>query len=209
MNGIHHIWFDLAGTLYRETDKYNQVHDQFRYDTYGKLQGISDPEKAKVEFLDAYKKAGSNSAVFRALGKPSDFWMKALDHMDFTSVLDPDPSVYETIKELKNHVPISVFTNFDTNRLRNLLDHLKIPASYFTNLISGDDIKERKPALDGFYAMIEKSDLPPNQILYVGDRVAVDVTPAKQVGIQTCLLYTNSPEADYCFENFREILSLL
>lgn len=209
MTDIKHIWFDLAGTLYKETDEFNQVHDRFRYETYGKLLGISDPEQAKAEFLEAYAKAGSNSAVFRALGKPSDFWMKALNDMDFAAVLEPDPDVYETIAKLKELVPISIFTNFDTTRLANLLAHLKISINDFTHVISGDDIKERKPALDGFHLMIEKSQLPANEILYVGDRVAVDIIPAKQVGIQTCLLYETSPEADYCFENFRDILGIL
>lgn len=129
--------------------------------------------------------------------------------MDFTAVLDPDPDVYETITELKDLMPISIFTNFDTGRLAELLEHLKISIDDFTHVISGDDIKERKPALDGLHAMIEKSQLPPGEILYVGDRVAVDITPTKQVGIKTCLLYDTSPEADYCLENFRDILSIL
>lgn len=209
MSEIKHIWFDLAGTLYKETDKYNLVHDQFRYGTYGKLLSISNPEQAKTEFLEAYKNAGSNSAVFRALGKPSDFWMKALNDMDFTTVLEPDPDVYETIANLKASVPMSIFTNFDTTRLSNLLAHLKISINDFTHVISGDDIKERKPALDGFHLIVEKSQLPADEILYVGDRVAVDIVPAKQVGIKTCLLYGTSPEADYCFENFSDILSLV
>lgn len=209
MSEIKHIWFDLAGTLYKETDEFNQVHDRFRYETYGKLLGISDPAQAKAEFLKAYEKAGSNSAVFRALGKPSNFWMNTLNDMDFTAVLKPDPDVYETIARLKDLIPISIFTNFDTTRLANLLAHLKISIDDFTYVISGDDIKERKPALDGFHAMIEKSKLPANEVLYVGDRVAVDVLPAKQLGIKTCLLYGDSPEADYQFNNFREILSIL
>lgn len=209
MAAVKHIWFDLAGTLYKETEKFNEVHDRFRYETYGKLLSISDPEQAKAEFLEAYKKAGSNSAVFRALGKPSDFWMKTLNDMDFTAVLEPDPDIYETVAKLKDLVPISIFTNFDTTRLASLLTHLKISIDDFTYVISGDDIKERKPALDGFHLMIEKSQLPANEILYVGDRVAVDIIPAKQVGIKTCLLYDTSPEADYCFENFRDVLSVL
>lgn len=208
MSGIKHVWFDFAGTLYRETPEYNEVHDAFRYSTYANLKGITNPEVAKHEFLELYEKCGSNAAVFRSLGQPSDYWMKALDEMDFTTVLRPDPTVYQTMDKLKDIVPVSLFTNFVRYRIDGILDHLQIPPSSFTHVITGDDIAERKPALDGFYAMIERTGIPAQQLLYVGDRVAVDVRPAKQVGIQTCLLYDTSPEADYCFDNFKDILSL-
>jgi hypothetical protein len=75
---IKHIWFDVAGTLYRETPDFNIAHDQHRYcQTYATLMGISDIKLAKAEFEQLYKIHGSNSAVFTSLGQPSDYWMKA------------------------------------------------------------------------------------------------------------------------------------
>ena len=43
---------------------------------------------------------------------------------------------------------------------------------------------------------------------HVGDRLKADVRPAKAVGMQTCLMYSKSDEADYCFEEFDKLLSL-
>lgn len=209
MSRIKHVWFDLAGTLYKETAKFNEVHDHFRYKTFAQVAGISDPEKAKEEFLDAYKKQGSNSAVFTALGKPSDFWMKSLEDMDFTAVLDPDSEVTETVKKLKEVVPISLFTNFHKDRIVELLEHLNIRAEWFVNILTGDDIVARKPALDGFYEMIKRSNLSAESLLYVGDRVGVDIKPAKSVGMKTCLIYSDSEEADYCVNTFPEILNIV
>jgi FMN phosphatase YigB (HAD superfamily) len=208
IEGIKHVWFDLAGTLYKETPEFNEVHNQFRYQTYAKLQGITNFSVAKKEFLDLYQKYGSNSAVFRALGQPSNYWMRALDAMDFTAVLHPDFEVTQTLANLKDIVPISLFTNFPKDRIVGLLAHLDIPAAYFTTVLTGDDILECKPALDGFYAMIEHSGLSASQILYVGDRIDVDIKPAKSVGIKTCLLYGKSDEADFSLDNFSAILRL-
>lgn len=205
---INHIWFDFAGTLYRETPQFNELHDRFRFDTYAKLRGITDPEIAKREFLAAYKEYGSNSAVFRALGQPSDYWMKALDNMDFKSVLHPDSEISGTVRKLSEKVPVSLFTNFVRYRIDELLGYLEIPSSLFTNILSGDDITERKPALDGFYAMIELSNLPPEEIIYVGDRVDVDIKPAKQLGIKTALVYGESDEANYNFAEFKDMLRM-
>ena len=66
-------------------------------------------------------------------------------------------------------------------------------------------IKELEKALE---EEIKKSHLPPEEILYVGDRVKVDVLPAKELGIKTCLVWDKSDEADYSFEKFEDILSL-
>jgi HAD superfamily hydrolase (TIGR01549 family) len=106
-------------------------------------------------------------------------------------------------------MPVSLFTNYAKQRIDMLLEHLQIPSEYFTYIVTGDDVPERKPALDGFYAMIERSNVPVNHILYVGDRVDVDIKPAKHLGMKTCLVYSTSDEADYCFDNFKDILSLL
>jgi FMN phosphatase YigB (HAD superfamily) len=206
---IQHIWFDFAGTLYRETPDFTKAHDDFRFHVYADLQGITDPARAKAEYLELYKQHGSNSAVFRALGKPSDYWMNALDDFDFTALLQPDPAVPETLIKLKDTVPLSLFTNFVPRRITMLLEHLDIPTDCFTHVLSGDDISERKPALDGFYKMIKLSGVPASQIMYIGDRVDVDIKPAKQVGMQTCLIYGKSEEADYCVAGFREIADVV
>lgn len=207
-NTIKHVWFDLGGTLYKETEAFNELHDSYRYQTYAGVAGISDLAIAKAEFLELYKINGSNSAVFRSLGKESGFWMKALDSMDFTSVLKPDSQVFQTLHELKERVPISIFTNFHKEKLVNLLEYLEIQPSWFQNLLSGDDIAERKPALDGFHEMIRLSRLNPEEIIYVGDRVDVDIKPAKSVGMKTCLIYSKSDEADFCVNTFDQLLSI-
>jgi putative hydrolase of the HAD superfamily len=155
--------------------------------------------------MKLYQKYGSNSAVFRSLGQPSDYWMKALDGFDFTVLLRPDPEIPVTLARLKEVVPVSLFTNFVPRRIEMLLEHLQISKDCFTHILSGDDIVERKPALDGFYKMIELSGVSPNQNMYIGDRVDVDIKPAKRVGMQTCLIYSESRLADHHIGSFGEI----
>jgi FMN phosphatase YigB (HAD superfamily) len=203
-----HIWFDLAGTLYKETVMFNEAHDQLRFDAYATVTGQGDPVKAKAEFLKAYKRHGSNSAVFASLGKPSNFWMQAMDSLDFGAIISPDPEVTETLRRLKEFQPISIYTNFKRSKIFEVLELLEIPAEWFSNILSGDDVTRRKPALDGFYEIIRISGLPAEKILYVGDRVDVDIVPAKSLGIHTCLVYGTSDQADYCINSMREILNL-
>jgi FMN phosphatase YigB (HAD superfamily) len=154
---LKHLWFDFAGTLYKETPEFSAAHDSFRFQVYADLQHINDPEVAA------------------------------------------------TLLKLKEIMSLSLFTNFMPHRIDMLLEHLSIPKDCFTHILSGDDIPERKPALDGFYKMIELSGVPAREIMYVGDRVDVDIKPAKQVGMQTCLIYSDSGEADSCIDHFSDI----
>ena len=116
--------------------------------------------------------------------------------------------MYRTLEKLKDIIPISIFSNVKSERIMRTLTAIGVSPAWFTYLLTGDDIRERKPALDGFRVMIEKSKLSPQEILYVGDRVDVDIKPAKLVGMKTCLLWGKSDEADYSFESFEDILGI-
>ena len=205
---IKHVWFDIEGTIAPRTKEFNKEHDELRYITYSKAVNKPLDEGLKNEYEALYKKFASNSAVFRSLGLPSDYWQNVFGRLDETKFYSPDKNIYLTLEKLKKIVPLSLFTNFKQEMVHRSLAALQISPEWFTYIINGDDIPERKPALDGFYAMIEKSKLPPNQILYVGDRVGVDILPAKEVGMQTCLVWSTSPEANYSFNNFQDILSI-
>jgi putative hydrolase of the HAD superfamily len=205
---IKHVWFDLEGTLTIRSDEFNEAHNQLRYKTYAEVVGKPLTDELKKEFEELYSKHGSNSSVFRSLGYSSAFWQKRFNKLDKAKYYKPMKTIYTTLEKLKEKVLISIFTNLKPDEVQSTLNIIKVNKSWFKFIISGDDVKERKPALDGFHLMIKKSGLPPEEILYVGDRVKVDVIPAKKVGMKTCLVWNKSEEADYSFENFEDILSL-
>ena len=205
---IKHVWFDLEGTLTIRSDEFNDAHNQLRYETFAEVIGKPLTEELKQEFEDLYAEHGSNSAVFRSFGCASDFWQKRFNTLDKTKYYKPVKTIYTTLEKLKEKVPISIFTNMKPDEVERTLKIIKVDKTLFKFIITGDDIKERKPALDGFYEMIERSGLPPKEILYIGDRVKIDILPAKEVGMKTCLVWSKSDEADYSFEKFEDILSI-
>lgn len=205
---IRHIWFDMGGTLYRETSAFDEQHDKLRYEAYAAITGVPVGE-AESKYLELYAHFGSNSAVFTSLGKPSDFWQNTFDDMDLAAVLEPDSTVNQTIVELSRHVPVSIFTNFKPVKIETVLSLLGIDQAVFTHILSGDDVTERKPNLEGFEKMIELSGLPAEELLYVGDRINVDIKPARAVGIKTALLWQASGEADYCAMSYPELMEVI
>ena len=207
-NNIQHVWFDMDGTLTVHTADFDIVHNELRYKAYSDVLKKPVTPNLIDDFNKMYKKCGSNSKVFTELGKPSDFWMQYFDQIDQGRYYEPVPEIYNTLDILRDSVKISLFTNAKLENTLRTLEVINIDSNWFTHVISGDDIKARKPALDGFRSVIEKSEIPAKNILYVGDRVEVDILPAKQLGLQTCLVYGTSKEADYNFLKFDDLLSL-
>jgi FMN phosphatase YigB (HAD superfamily) len=208
-DGIQHIWFDLEGTLTIRTPEFNTAHDRLRYQTYAVATNQPLDQRVQSEFEDLYSRYGSNSAVFRSLGLPSDYWQQQFNTLDETQYFTPDIRVYKTLDTLRHVVPISMFTNVTAARNLRTLTTIGVDPTWFTHLLTGDDITERKPALDGFHKLIELSGLRPEQLLYVGDRVDVDVVPAKALGIKTAVVWGASDTADYSFSSFEALLSLV
>jgi len=208
---IKHIWFDLAGTLYRENSDLKAVIREHAYNVYRSHTGISGKEEVQQKFDDLYNTHGSYSASFRSLGNPDDFWQKEVSDFHWEDYFAGDEEVVQTLKELSRKVPISLFTNFKRPQIDELFRYLSIPQEYFTFILSGDDVAARKPSPDGFHLMIQKSKLPANQLLYVGDREFVDIIPAHAVGMQTCLVYGKGVKtsADYSFDIFKKLLTLV
>jgi HAD superfamily hydrolase (TIGR01549 family) len=200
---IKHVWFDFSDTIGKiNRDIYNEI----LYSSYAKAVGKEVNEKLKEEYAQEFQKYKSNSAVFSSLGLPAG-------HLaDCMSVVEPnklytltDENIPSVIQALKIKVPVSIFSN---NKLDVILPALGIDLSWFTFILGPNDVKNPKPALDGFKKMIERSQVQPNEILYVGDDVHKDLLPAKQVGILTGILWKQSDEADYCFKDFQAILDL-
>lgn len=205
---INHVWFDMDGTLTVHTEEFDKVHNDLRYTTYASVVGREVDDALIDEYEELYRKCGSNSAVFTSLGKPSDFWMQYFDQIDQTRYYEPIPDIYETLDRLRQIVPISLFTNARLANAQKTLSVVNVGADWFTHILSGDDVQNRKPALDGFHLMIEKSGIPAGQILYVGDRVDVDIKPAKAVGMLSCLVYSKSSDADFSYVTFSDLLKL-
>lgn len=137
------------------------------------------------------------------------YWMQSFESLDFRPLLLPDTIVNETLETLHKTVDISVFSNFKRHKIEEVLTHVGISLDHFNHILSGDDIVERKPGLAGFHRMIELSSCPADEILYVGDRVDVDIKPAQSLGMRTCLVYGMSDVPDHCTENFGELTDIV
>jgi HAD superfamily hydrolase (TIGR01662 family) len=72
-----------------------------------------------------------------------------------------------------------------TKRAGGLLRGLDLPADF---IATSDDWGVQKPETAFFDKVIEVASCSPDEIVYVGDRIDNDITPAKKVGMRTAYI---------------------
>ena len=202
---IKHIWFDFSYTLASVNE---EAHNRLRYESYAKVADKPITPELVDEYEKLYKKyKHSNSSVFESLGKLPGFWSKIIDTVNpRTLYYLTDENIPEILEQMSKILPVSIFSNIDLDKT---LPSLGIKPEWFTHILSASKLGSLKPALDGFYKVIELSNLRPEEILYIGDEVEKDIIPAKTVGIKTGVVFEKLKEADYSFKDFRDILEFV
>lgn len=123
------------------------------------------------------------------------------------------PNVADTLARLHaKGLPLALVTNKPTPFVAPILGALDI-ASYFSVVIGGDDVKNKKPHPDPLLLVAKKLGLTPAELLFVGDS-RNDIQAAKAAGCCSIgLTYgynygepISLSEPDYIFDQFNELL---
>ncbi|MBZ7618021.1 phosphoglycolate phosphatase [Klebsiella michiganensis] len=123
------------------------------------------------------------------------------------------PAVADTLGALHaKGLPLALVTNKPTPFVAPILASLDI-AKYFTVVIGGDDVKNKKPHPEPLLLVAEKLGLAPAELLFVGDS-RNDIQAAKAAGCSSIgLTYgynygepISLNEPDYIFDQFNELL---
>ena len=123
------------------------------------------------------------------------------------------PAVADTLGALHaKGLPLALVTNKPTPFVAPILSSLDI-AKYFTVVIGGDDVKNKKPHPEPLLLVAEKLGLAPGELLFVGDS-RNDIQAAKAAGCSSIgLTYgynygepISLSEPDYIFDQFNELL---
>lgn len=124
------------------------------------------------------------------------------------------PHVYETLKELKGNIIISIATNRARNTLIPLLKHLNIE-EFIDYIVCESDVKNKKPNPD-MVNMIKVKFINVDEILVVGD-TDFDVIMGRNANCKTCgVYYDETPSAklleskpEYLINDFSKLIQIL
>ncbi len=101
---------------------------------------------------------------------------------------------------------LAVLSNNDS-RLRSVLKDLKV-GHLFEHLFISSELGFEKPQIEMFRAVEKKLQVPPNEIMHLGDSMSRDFTGAKKAGWRPILYGSRSKEINH-IQEFPELLSLL
>ncbi len=198
---IKWAWFDFEGTLAIPSEKYNEEV----YKLYAEVCAKPLTEKVKKEFDILIKKYKRKTTVFTSLGKEPNFFVQAIEkRCKPEQRYECMPYTDKVIAFLKSKkISMGIFTSLSKNTLIQVLNSLNLNPTDF-NLLTREDIVKQKPAIEGFEKIIQISQVPEDQILFIGDSEIKDILPSKTIGMHTMHIGT-STFAENCVADFKEL----
>lgn len=94
----------------------------------------------------------------------------------------PFPDTIEALRQLKQKYQLVILSNIDQDLFAGSAKHLQVP---FDAIITAEQVKSYKPALNHFTTMLQQLDLSADQVLHVAQSIYHDIVPARSLGLST------------------------
>ena len=187
---IKSVFFDVANTLLEKPDLFRRMsavlnthgHAVSEIDLRAVHKFLSEafvfPDKTSRDFYTEF-----NSHVLYALGiVPSDLLLTEI--FEACTYLPWEP--FADTNTLANlPVPMGILSNWDSSLRDKLKQHFSVD---FKWILCSQDEGVKKPNPLFFKRMMEESGLQPDEIMFVGDSMKLDVHPALQLGVRAILI---------------------
>lgn len=203
---IKMIGFDLDGTLYPNNKEIGRLMNKKQMDLVAAKLKLNR-KNSEYEFNKVLTKLKSNTKSLDYLGIDGlkfclDFW----DSTNLSKYIHRDNALKNMLLKLKKHTRLSIFSNSNKiSHIKKKLSLIGISPNIFNPIVSSVDIGRNKPDLKAFKEYIKRTNLKPYEILYTGDRIEVDIIPAKKAGMKTCFVYGESLESDLSLQKPHEL----
>ena len=212
LQGIAVCIWDFDGTLYKQIPAlWDQIH-QTEIDVIVAHTGWS-VEKATEEFYKIYKveTPSGTTTVSRITGiSHADASRETSARTNYDAFLHPDPKLNEMFAHLSHYRHLMLVNGSQESVTRGLA-LLGVPKDNFEEIVTSEIVGETKPSDKGFRYVLDKTGLPAESHVMIGDRELVDLVPAKTLGIKTCLVWSDtvSAIADVTLPSVYECVNML
>jgi len=168
--------------------------------------GVSNPDR-----WPQYKeKMGLSESVERLIELQEMFMREIFNASDLVAI-EGIPELLQTLKHMS--VPRGVASSSSHELIQMVLERVGIK-EYFDIIISGEDVKNGKPAPDIYLKAAKAFDLPPENCIAIEDSPA-GMLSAKNAGM-ICFAYRNPntygqvfTHADYTIDKYSEVANII
>ena len=189
------IW-DFDGTFYRPKPALFHAVREAEYRVISEHNSWTREQTIEA-FEKLYKKAypSATETVGRIVGIPtSEVALEMEEYFDRRDFLARDERLIELFQKLKDYRHI-ILANGVIAKHKETLKVLGIPKETFELFVTSEVVGKTKPNPAGFEYILNYTKLPPSAHLMIGDREAVDLAPAKALGMKTCLVWSQVQSA--------------
>ena len=184
------VFFDVANTLLYKPDLYPKMEEVFK--KHGYTVSRKELEKKHrtlsevIIFPDQTSRAfylHFNTELLYLLGIfPAENLVAEL----FDACTYLPWAAFQDVHALSRiNLPMGVLSNWDSTLPKKLKEHIDCSFSW----VLGSQLQGvRKPDPAFFKIMIESAECRPEEILFVGDSVRLDIVPAMQLGVKAVLI---------------------
>lgn len=131
-------------------------------------------------------------------------------YYDRTKYLTRDNKLIELFQKLTNFRHL-VLANGVRKNIEKAIVALGLKPSLFETIVTSELTGVNKPNLKPFQYVIDYTKRTPQEHLMIGDRVGIDLAPAKKLGMYTCLVWSSEkhPAVDVTVPTVYEVGNLL
>lgn len=183
------VW-DLDGTLYKSLPELTSaMHQAFiKILQEHKNLDYEEAEKLLGETRKIYKGYTRSLSVL-GCGDRISIIKRIEEIVNKASFLKIDPKIQLVFEELHSfqHILLSDTTH---KTIVAELEALGLSHTIFNLIVGVDDTGTTKPDKSFFTYALAQTNLPAKNHLSIGDRIDVDLLPAKSLGMKTCLVWS-------------------
>lgn len=213
MSNIKFIYFDAANTLIHKPSlwiRFDEVLKKYGYNISPELlktnhklisEKIKFPDNTSKDFYNIF-----NKEVLISLGiDPNENIINDI----FNNCTYLPWEKFEDVDYLKDiNIPFGIISNFNSSLKEKIQKIINIP---FVEFIVSEEQTFSKPDKRLYEYAVHKINIPPQNILYIGDSILLDIEPAKGLGIQAVLIDRDGVYSDYekRITSFKELKFLI
>ncbi|MDP3882370.1 MAG: HAD family hydrolase [Nanoarchaeota archaeon] len=213
---IRAVGFDLDECLYPSSPEINgRIRDQISSRILERHAELKDVKGARAYFEAQYLQLGSGRKVLIAAGyKPEEAGQMmdlAVSQADIIDLIKEDPKTAELIQRIEKSYPLTyLLTSSPGESAQNKLRAIGIDPDVFAYRICSDNCGGlSKQEGHAFRYALEKTGVPAENHVYIGNSTKSDILPARMAGMQTIGVWSNIPEADASVMHIHELEGLL
>ncbi len=191
---IKYILFDVSGTLLYKPAVINNLHTILNnngvnvnlktliYNHKILSETIIFPDRTNESFYNNF-----NAQLIYSIGAiPNN---QLLEQIYKECTYKPWAKYEDTDVLSELNLPLGILSNFNSTLEDKLFQFF---GDIFKHILVSEVLKVAKPDIKFYEKALEIINLNPNEILYIGDSVKLDIEPAKKVGLNTLLIDRDS-----------------